>query len=378
MRAAGLLMLATACGTPERESPSETTPPTTTITTAPSTTDDPDASSSDDEAGSDLDTGESSSGTPDDPPPSEDYADIARITITPGFGDLGDGAWSMTETALDDVGFAFYAERPDDYDFLVVYTEGDVVELGAYAYAVQYETGGIGFDSIGEPWITPQDVGSAGRLLQMNFMNTTLLYDPNDASIVLHETTHHWSAFIELPGTPTEGFLLDSIYGGHWNVHTNTGGPSATGYGDLVEVTPGRFQFTVQYPLQLSPLELYLAGMIPPSEVPTLFYVRDAYDYEPAVPPFGDAWEQGSYSVDAAYSGTRVDFTVDDVIAANGPRTPAFDQAQTEFRFAFILVCKDSNACDPAALAVVEAQRTAFEALMDTGTGGRATADASL
>lgn len=383
MRTAGLLLLAAACGaSDERENPWETAPPTTTATspTTTPTSDDPEASS-DDEAGSDEsgDDSSASSETPDDPPPPEDYADIAKITMTPGFTDHGDGTWSMTETALDEIGFAFYAQYADDYDFLVVYTEGDFVEYGAFAYSVKYDTSGIGLDLGGyPPPFTPQDVGSAGRLMQISFMNTPMLYQGEDASIVVHETAHHWSAYIELAGTPTVAFLLDSMYGGHFNIHTNTGGPSATGYGDLVDLGGGQFQFTVQYPLKLSPLEMYLAGMIPPSEVPPLFYVTNPSGYDPATPPYDTAWSQGSYSSDATFSGTRVDFTIDDVIATNGPRSPAFGQQQTDYRFAFVLVCKDANACDPAALAGTEAQRVSFEADWDIATGGRSTADASL
>jgi len=117
---------------------------------------------------------------------------------------------------------------------------------------------------------------------------------------------------------------------------------------------------------------------MPAEQVPPLFYVQGAHDYDPAVPPFGDAWTQGSYTMDARFSGTRVDFTVQDVIAANGVRTPAFGQAPTHFRFAFVLVCSDAAACNADDLALVEAQRTAFETQLGTATGGRATADATL
>ncbi len=374
--AAGLL----GCGDAARGDdpvPSTTFPPGTSVDASDATGDESGASSSSEDDGAEAPSEEASSSGGDAP---ETFADIARITITPGFTDQGGGVWSLGETAMDEVGLAFYAQHPDDYDFIVVYTEGDVAELGAFAYAVQYETGGIGFGSGGAPWISPADVGSAGRLLQLSFMNTPKLYagEPDDASIVVHETTHHWSAYIELPGTPAPGYLLDEGYGGHWNIHAHTGGPSATGYGDVVDLGDGRFQYTVMYPLQLSPLELYLAGLIPPDEVPPMFYVQGGHDYEPAMPPYGGAWTQGSYSMDASYAGTRVDFTVQDVIAGNGVRTPAFGAAQTDFRFAFVLVCTDATACDPTDLALVEAQRTAFEVQLSTATGGRATADTSL
>lgn len=307
----------------------------------------------------------------------EDLSNVALLSKPAGIVDLGNGAWQIDEAGLAAIGHAFYAEYGDDYDFLAVYTEGEMLEVYAFAYSVQYDVGGIGFDGY-DPGITPATVGSAGKLLQIDMMNAPRIYDdPNDASILVHEMVHHWAAFIEVPGTPAQAFLLDDSWA-HWNVHVHTGGPSAVGYGDLVDLGGNRFQFTVQYPLALSPLELYLAGMIPAAEVPPLFYVRDAYDYEPATPPFGGAWAPSSYSMDAAFSGTRVDFTIDDVIAANGPRTPAYGAAKTDFRVAFVLVCTDAAACSPSDVAIVESQRQALEGWFGPATGGRGTVDATL
>jgi hypothetical protein len=348
--------------------------------TVAETADDGDSSEGADDgessAGDDGGSSEGAGSTTGDVAPGE-YPHIARLSKTPGIVDMGGGAWEIGETALAEIGHAFYAEHGDDYDFLAVYTEGEMLEVYAFAYAVQYDVGGIGFDGY-DPGITPSVVGSAGKLLQIDVMNAPRIYDdPNDASILVHEMTHHWAAFIEVPGTPAQAFLLDDSWA-HWNVHVHTGGPSAVGYGDLVDLGGNRFQFTVQYPLQLSPLELYLAGMMPPAEVPPLFYVRDAYDYDPATPLWGDAWAQSSYSMDAAFSGTRVDFTIADVIAANGPRTPAFGAAKTDFRVAFVLVCVDADACNPSDLAIVESQRQALEAWFGPATGGRGTVDAKL
>ncbi|MFO0635000.1 MAG: hypothetical protein U0168_19320 [Nannocystaceae bacterium] len=351
------------------------------VTTAPggasASADDGPVGEASDEGGSSEggEAGSSGAATSGGDAPGSEIAIVARpASIT----DQGGGIWRVGESAMDDVGKAFYAAYPDDYDFLVVYTAGDDDTLGAYAHAVQDDAHGIGLDGYGPAPYSPADAGSAGRLRQINFMNTPALYDDgHDASIVIHETIHHFSAYIELPGTPTEAFLLDDGWA-HWNIHVNTGGPSATGYGDLVDLGGGRFAFTVMYPLTVSPLELYLAGWLPPQEVGPMFYVRDASDYDPPAPRFDAPWRQGSYGQDASFSGTRVDFTIDDVIAANGPRTPAFGEAPSDFRFAFVLVCETVDSCDPQALAVVEAQRAAMATQFGDATGGRASADTRL
>lgn len=374
----GLVLVACAGETPDTDPFAATA----AVTTAPASgsagastaghDDGDEPGSSDDSGDAPGSTGVATTGS------DEPFADIAIVARPDSIVDAGGGIWRVGERAMDDVGKAFYAAHPDDYDFLVVYTEGDDDQLGAYAHAVQDDAHGIGLDGYGPAPYSPADAGSAGRLMQIDFMNAPALYDDgHDASIVIHETVHHFSAYIELPGTPTEAFLLDDGWA-HWNIHVNTGGPSATGYGDLTDLGGGRFAFTVIYPLTLSPLELYLAGWLPPEQVGPMFYVRDASDYDPPSPPFDGPWRHGSYGQDASFAGTRVDFTIDDVVAANGVRSPAFGEAPSELRFAFVLVCEDTAACDPQALAIVEAQRTAMATQFGEATGGRASADVRL
>jgi hypothetical protein len=184
--------------------------------------------------------------------------------------------------------------------------------------------------------------------------------------------THRWAAFVELAGTPAPAYLLDAGWS-HWNIHVHGGGPSATGYGDVADLGGGTFRFDEVRPWMLSPLELYLAGFIAQADVPPMFYVADAYGYDPAVTSYGETIGPSTLAEPCSFSGTRVDFTVDDIVTTNGPRTPAFGEAATEFRVAFVLVCVDVDACNPSELDVVEAQRTAFPATWSAATGGRST-----
>src|SRR5262249_51519388 len=132
------------------------------------------------------------------------------------------------------IGHSFYTAHPDAWDFLVVYTEGELVGGYALAVTVANDIGGLGLPP-GE-WVKPSDAGSAGRLQQLNVMNTPQYYafDPAVPDIVVHETAHRFAAFIELPGTPAPGWLLDEGFA-RWNVHVHTGGPSATGYGEVAD-----------------------------------------------------------------------------------------------------------------------------------------------
>ncbi|MCA9567135.1 MAG: hypothetical protein KC656_04805 [Myxococcales bacterium] len=310
---------------------------------------------------------------PDRPtPPAPDadpYAHIVQVQRTDAMFTASGSQWTLQWPGTDAIGQAVYQQVGDDYDFLVVYTDREVVDEYARAIKYDYSTGGLGDQWTGPGAPSPLDAGSAGRLDQIDLMTWTGLYapEPDETSIVVHETTHRWAAFAEVAG----GSLTDG-WGGHWNVWTSTGGNSAVGYGDLVDLGTGRFRFTVSYPLSLSPLELYLAGLAPASSVSGLFRVESRSGFTPSVPEYDPSWGAESYGEDVEFSGTRVDFDIDDVIAANGPRTPAFGAAPTTFRFGFVLVCE--SVCTDADLDVVEAQRTAFPAAWSAATGGVSTA----
>ncbi len=378
------LLLATACGGDARDEGQSTglTAPATGAedpgtSGGPETSDesgDAPAGSSGDETGQTSGAESSTGGDLGDP----DYSNIARLQVPASWATGPGNTWTYDFTADlppdYEIAREFYVEHPDDYDFLVVYTEGEFDEFFAHAVGVQENISGIRFGA--EPmWSQAEAAGSAGRLQQVSLMNSPSLYpDPGAADILIHETVHRWSAFLGLQGAPS---LLGPA-GGHWNIHLSTGGPSATGYGELIDTGGGSFRFDVIYPLQISPLELYVAGLIPAAEVPPLFYVANATGYDPAVNPWGETLGPTSYGEDATFTGDRVDFTIDDIIASNGPRLPAFGDAPTHFRFAFALVCADVTACDENDLAIVEQQRVAFASQFPAATGQLASIETEL
>jgi hypothetical protein len=385
MRAAVLGFVATsviACGSPSRGSDGDGALPPWS---EPGGDGDDGGDELDDDDGETSSTADGSTdamtddGGTDDPAPG--YPHIARIGMPAAWSVEPDGTWTYPYGPMSPfhaLGQAFYAEHGDDYDFLAVYTEGELMDFFALADTVRYDIQGIGLDGL-QGVAQPSDAGSAGRLQQINVMNAPQLYafDPSAADVLVHEIAHRWSAFIELEGTPEPAYLLDAAWS-HWNIHVHGGGPSATGYGDVTDLGDGSFRYASIRPLRFSPLELYLAGFIPPEEVPPLFYVANASNYDPATSVTGEPMSRSSYGEDATFIGTRIDFGIDAVIAANGPRVPAFGEAQSHFRVAFVLACADASTCSDADLAIVEAQRTALPAQFSAATGGRATLETDL
>src|SRR5207253_557230 len=78
------------------------------------------------------------------------------------------------------------------------------------------------------------------------------------------------------------------------------------------------------------------------------------------------------------FSGGRRDVAVDDVIEAEGRRTPDFTVAQRHFRTAFVLIVKQGTTPSAAELTQIEAMRSQFEPFYHQATGGRANLDAGL
>jgi large repetitive protein len=103
------------------------------------------------------------------------------------------------------------------------------------------------------------------------------------------------------------------------------------------------------------------------------------------VPPFFVVRAPAGTTVDPArdpevgvsFTGTRKDVTVEDVVAALGPRRPATAAAPRGFRQAFVLVAVGEPAA-AADVAKVEQIRAAWEPFFVRSTEGRGSVDARL
>ncbi len=309
-----------------------------------------------------------------DPDPWPHVARIARPDSMAGFT-LGTGREVL------DLGTAFYADHDGDFDFLVAYTSEEIAGIFAFALPLRHDIEGIGQQEVmalyGWDDLDPGDAGSAGRLQQIMLMNAPSLYRPgafySAQDILIHETGHRWSANLRLDSA--DPWILTDEFWSHWSIYANVGGPSAEGYGTLEDLGDGTFRYDLVVPLRYADLELYQQGLLAAEEVGSMFTVEGATDFDPP-DNNGLPWDDGSYGAAVSFAGSRVDVTMDDVLAVHGPRVPAHDNAQTDFRVAFALVC--DGQCDEAALAWVDAERAAFPASFEAATRGLATAATEL
>lgn len=279
--------------------------------------------------------------------------------------------------AIDLVAVArkFYADHPDDFDQLVVFTNRRLVETGTFAYeqTVRNDVEGLGarvFD-------LSASYGSAGRLGSVITMDAISKYPADPARVFLgedsslgvlaHEVGHRWLAHATFRDGERASDELLGRQGAHWSFFVDTDGSHVEG-NDIEDLGGGRFR-TAAAGVRYSPLDQYLMGLRDAAEVPPFFFVRAPAGT--AVDPARDP-EAG-----VTFTGTRKDVTIDDVVAALGPRRPATGAAPRGFRQAFVFVAVGAAAA-AADIEKVERIRAAWEPFFARSTDGRGSVDARL
>ncbi len=282
----------------------------------------------------------------------------------------------------------FLQTHPDVFDHLNLFL-GFPFDLGGGAYAyelpVKNEILGIGEIMPGQPTFDfSADYGSNGRL--RSFLNMGTLSgvvngfprypaDPNKIffngtnstmGIMGQESGHRWEAFAHfMDGSVDSDELLGRDLA-HWSFFFNSEGSVMEG--NQIQDTgadKGNSRFlTTNATYTYSKLDEYIMGLLPPEAVPPMFVVSNpsgTSGINRASPP----------QIGVSFGGTRKDFTVDSIIAANGPRVPSAYQAPKVFRQAFIYLVQKGQAANPVEIAKVQRIRDAWVKFFNDQTGQR-------
>jgi hypothetical protein len=168
--------------------------------------------------------------------------------------------------------------------------------------------------------------------------------------ICTQEFGHHYGTFVRVPQYPTAGsdagvpdggdpdaappdagppLANDALLGrqrAHWSYFVHTGGSPMEG-NNWEEITPGVFR-TGRLSFRFSTMDLYIMGLLPASAVDPFFLIADAdvmgqrdqngQTINRESPP-----EFGGRTI--TIRGRRVDVGIDDIVRANGPRIPAYE-----------------------------------------------------
>ena len=278
---------------------------------------------------------------------------------------------------------ALYAVLPDDYDFVYLFAQDYAPESAGGRY-VRVRSPAL--PSIGLTQAAADPTFGAERLKGVIALNP----HPNGNGPTLHETLHHWGIFLDR--SLGIGQDRETNFGAHWGTVGVSGQHGGFVAGSVRCATPsnamppcapgpdGRAEYVIPAfgptanggdGVPYAPIELYLMGLAPASEVPPFEVLVDASFIE-----FDE--EDDTIRMSAADLTMR---TIDDVIALHGERPPA---EQTEFRAAFAVVT--TQPLSEADLAGYDIWAKIFSGVVESNfllsftdaTGGRATMDARL
>ena len=249
-----------------------------------------------------------------------------------------DLAYGGRDVPLTEYAARFYEYFNDEFDFLVFVANltSDRLEPGvphgAYYVGVKNDVKGVGqlIFAEGQRW------ESAKELQGVIYINT---YDYSWGGdfvngVLLHELMHRWANFV-VPPYPHWGFINDHCILDGYNIST------------MIDLGDGRYSHEFSPSLYVyCPIELYLAGLIPPEDVPDF---RIAVNGEWLWGEEGNVIEDDNgYRVFTA-SGFEA-YTIDDIIAEHGPRVPETSKAQKDFRAAVVLLVGTDYSATPAIL----------------------------
>lgn len=268
---------------------------------------------------------------------------------------------------------AFFRELADDYDHLVVFLDFPQNLGGAFAFesTVKNDIRGLGIDVFD----ASAAAGSRGRLRAFVQMGSLSRYpdDPgrdflgtnNTLDVLGQETGHRWLAFfgfIDENGQKNKALLGrdDS----HWSFCHDSRASDMEG--NLLRDDGGDRFTAIEATERFSPLDQYAMGLIPAGDVPPFYYVDGCPD-RAAAPQTG-----------ASIQGRRIDVTMDQILAAEGPRSPAANKSPHSFNMAFILVSEAGTFPSEASIAKIDRIRAAWEPYFAEATDGHGAVSTAL
>lgn len=287
--------------------------------------------------------------------------------------------------ALDTVLLAqrFYETHDDAYDYLAVYNN---IGISPRSFSVATEltvrsTWRSGFGDIVVD--AGRQYGSANRLQAMLTMGPLSNYSPDPygpvplrattgdtpLSILAHEVGHLFLALASIRDeADAEARPMLTSERAHWSSVFNAEASFIEGnrIEDKGENVSPRFE-SVATVERYSPLDQYLMGLRAPQEVPPTFLVRRSGRSPNSLPSKG-----------TTFNGDRQNITVEELVAAEGRRSPDHTVAQRRFRLAVLFVVREGSEPSETELSQLEQLRSEFEGYYARASEDRAAIETSL
>lgn len=270
----------------------------------------------------------------------------------------------------------FLESHGDFYDFIVIFTNFDFSrgESTAFYLPVFNETQGLGletFDNRARFGSTRlQGVIDMGPIAQ--YRAGALSVDPSDPRFratlgtLAHEVGHRFVAHARY--RDGSGEIRTDLLGrdqSHWSFLL--GSDASFMYGSLWRENGNGTYTAVEVESRYSALDLYLMGLLAPEEVPPLTLLRNPEVDVTRIPELG-----------ATVAATEERVLVDQIVSAEGPRSPDDTASQKEFTAAFVFLTQRDIIASAEDVADVETIRSAFITTFFSLTLGRGFVDTRL
>lgn len=170
--------------------------------------------------------------------------------------------------------------------------------------------------------------------------------------LFLLELTHTWGPAARIPGDPSDALIGFPF---HWSFWMDAGGSPAGG-NVWIDNQDGTFTTAATTPagVRYSMLDLYLMGLADASEVPPFGLLEDPDPPARTEDPLNGGGISGATfpwfgGEPLTVTATRRTLTIDDVVAANGARTPPFGEAPDTMSVGIVLVVRGDASDDEVA-----------------------------
>jgi hypothetical protein len=218
---------------------------------------------------------------------------------------------------------------------------------GYPALSESYPPGG-GLSKYGRAmgWITHEIVHSWGINLKFR--------DPETGQIVplyQNEGNYHWSEWLHSPSVYS---VSDEYTRSSYREHTPMWVGNGSYWDELGSDTFVRHPMPYLYPAGLSALDMYVMGLMPPSEVPETFILREPREL-----------------AGGRTTARAVPVRIGDIVAAMGTRNPRYEEAQKTFKLGVYLLTESGRPAVPEMVQRVNGIADQFARHMGLISGGR-------
>ncbi len=264
--------------------------------------------------------------------------DLVSVDEQGNYGIFGSGGQQAAITNR------FFTQYADEFDAVIVFTTftDKGTEALAYEMSVQQDVFGIGMGvhdgsiSWGAGEGKLHSFVDMMRWDQYRYNDGLEITDPRSMlyPVLGQEFAHRWLSFFKY--RDQQGKVSKAILGrdeSHW-ASTLQADASVMDGNRIVDNSDGTFT-NAESSSRFSPLDLYGMGLLPASEVPPFFLVRDAIDMKGNKINPAHWMHAGTH-----FTGQREDITIEQVISAVGKRSPSAANSPHDFRVAFVLLTR--------------------------------------